>query len=417
MVRKNYDWPGGAVLEEHSRKKHAVIRQYFSDYVAVRCRLPKRESFRLAVVDGFSGGGRYGCGAPGSPLIFLEEISQAANSINLGRAAQGIPPVHLDCLMIFNDANRDAYELLKENIAPLHAYVKDSSKNLSVKIVFMNDDFNVAYEKIRNILAKDGRKNVIFNLDQCGYSLVRREILLDVMKLCPSVEVFYTFAIESLISFLHQRDPEGLRKQLAPLGVSKFDLEALQPVMSKRAWLGEAERMVFNTFGHYADYVTPFSINNPDGWRYWLIHLANSYRARQVYNDVLHNNASAQAHCGRAGLFMLQPSGPEEQSLFLFDESAREIATAQLMDDIPRVISQSGDVMPVEEFYQNFYNTTPAHADDIHKAIIDSPDITVITQQGGERRCANTICATDTLKLKPQKSFFQYFGGSTLKVD
>ena len=44
----------------------------------------------------------------------------------------------------------------------------------------------------------------------------------------------------------------------------------------------------------------------------------------------------------------------------------------------------------------------PAHTDDIHAAIINNPDIEVITPAGGERRKPNTIAVTDILKLKAQ---------------
>ena len=65
----------------------------------------------------------------------------------------------------------------------------------------------------------------------------------------------------------------------------------LNGMMTRNEWLGTAERTVFDAFRLCAPYVSPFSINNPDGWRYWLIHFANTYRARQVYNNILHGNA------------------------------------------------------------------------------------------------------------------------------
>ena len=76
-------------------------------------------------------------------------------------------------------------------------------------------------------------------------------------------------------------------------------------LLSGKEWLGAAGRIVFDRFRQCAPFVTPFAIHNPKGWRYRLIHLAASYRARQVYNDVLHDNSSQQAHFGRAGLRML----------------------------------------------------------------------------------------------------------------
>ena len=52
------------------------------------------------------------------------------------------------------------------------------------------------------------------------------------------------------------------------------------------------------------------------------------------------------------------------------------------------------------------YNATPAHMLDIHSVMIENPDLQVITEDGGERRKANTIKASDTLRMKQQRSFF-----------
>ncbi|MGD9714263.1 MAG: hypothetical protein AB7V46_19700, partial [Thermomicrobiales bacterium] len=159
-----------------------------------------------------------------------------------------------------------------------------------------------------------------------------------------------------------------------------------------------------------ATFVSPFSINNPEGWRYWLIHFANAHKARQVYNNVLHDNAPEQAHFGRSGLNMLSydPSH-DDGALYLFDVSGRQSAQSQLLFDIPRLVSESGDVIGVADFYAGIYNATPAHSEDIHRAIIENPDLQVITPAGGERRSANAITIGDMLKLKQQKSFFPLF--------
>ncbi len=48
----------------------------------------------------------------------------------------------------------------------------------------------------------------------------------------------------------------------------------------------------------------------------------------------------------------------------------------------------------------------PAYADDVNAAIIESPDLDVITPTGGERRKANTVGVHDVIKVKTQRSFF-----------
>jgi len=61
------------------------------------------------------------------------------------------------------------------------------------------------------------------------------------------------------------------------------------------------------------------------------------------------------------------------------------------------------------DFYESIYNVTPAHTDDVHAAIIENPDLEVITPIGGERRKANAIGVNDVIKVKTQRSFFPMF--------
>ena len=364
----------------------------------------------MSIVGGFAGGGRYDCGSGGSPIIFLEELKGATEAINLHRASRGFGEIEIECFLVFNDEDANAIEILTENIAPLVGEIKQSVPNLHLRVEYLNKEFEQAYQDIKSFLSRGRYRNVIFNLDQYGHSHVEYNTILDIMHSNPSTEVFYTFAIEALVTFLRKSEPGSLKRQLVKFGISREDLSNLEGAMSKYTWLGAAERLVFDSFRHCAPYVSPFSINNPNGWRYWLIHFANSYRARQVYNNILHNNSSAQAHFGRSGLNMLHyDPNHEGGSLYLFDEQGRDRARGQLLDDIPRLITDSGDLMEVADFYAGIYNMTPAHTDDVHSAILENSDLEVITPGGGKRRKANTIGVNDMLKRKAQASFFPMF--------
>ena len=410
MVEKRYEWVDGATLEDHSRRKHKILRDYFFNYLSVRCQIAQMERFRLAVVDGFAGGGRYKCGTSGSPLIIVEELQSAIGAVNAHRVSQGLKPIQIECLLVLNDFSVDAIEELKSNLAPLLADIRADVPQLHVQIEYSTEEFETAYPKMKELLARGRYRSVLFNLDQCGHSKVERSTIIDIMRSYPSVEIFYTFAIQTLVTFLQGTDPARLAKQLQPFEISVRDLQEQTIGMTKHAWLGAAERLVFDSFQSCATFVSPFSINNPEGWRYWLIHFANSYRARQVYNNLLHANSSQQAHFGRSGLNMLSYDPAHEGgSLYLFDVSGRENARERLMSDIPRLISDSGDVLEVGEFYEGIYNATPAHSEDIHEAIFDCPDLEVLTPTGGERRKANTIGVGDVIKLKNQRSFFPMF--------
>jgi three-Cys-motif partner protein len=416
MVEKRYQWDEGAVLDEHSRRKHKILREYFFDYLSVRCRLPQQSRFRLAIIDGFAGGGRYRCGAAGSPIIFLEELRRAGEAVNRDRLANGFGPVEIECLLILNDESPEAVEALRGHVAPVLSELSASSERIHVQAHFLNLGFEAAYPEIKALLAAGSYRNVLFNLDQYGHRNVDRRTIVDIMTAYPSVEIFYTFAIESLIAFLQKADPALVARQLQHIDIDPNRLAALNGGMSKQSWLGAAERLVFETFRMCARYVSPFSINNPQGWRYWLIHFANAYRARQVYNNILHANSSMQAHFGRSGLDMLSYDPSHENgSLYLFDEPGRKRAISQLFDDIPRLVSDAGDAIEVRQFYEGIYNLTPAHSDDIHAAIIGNPDLEVFTPAGGTRRRPGTIAIGDVLKLRSQRSFPRFLGTANSK--
>jgi len=412
MVAKPYSWETGATLEEHSKRKHKILREYFARYLAVRCQIPQQTRFRLAIVEGFSGGGRYSCGTAGSPIIFIEELQVATERFNLKRVSEGMAPLDIECLLVFNDESREAIELLRTHTQPLLAAARADVPKLHLQIEYFNRPFEEIYPEIKQVLELGRYQNVLFNLDQYGHSQIERNTLTDIIVSFTSVEIFYTFAISSLLTFLHKSNPRLLAAQLAFLGLTPNNLSSLEERMSNNAWLGAAERLVFESFRMCATYVSPFSINNPEGWRYWLIHFANNYRARQEYNNVLHQNSSMQAHFGRSGLRMLSFDPTHDgNSLYLFDVSARAEAKKQLSEDIPRLVTDFGDAIGVAEFYGSIYNMTPAHMDEIHAAIIENPDLEVITERGGERRRANTIGPSDTLRMKQQRSFFPIFLG------
>jgi three-Cys-motif partner protein len=412
MVEKRYSWEKGATLEEHSRRKHKIIREYFARYLTVRCQRPMQSKFRLAIVDGFAGGGRYKCGSPGSPIIFIEELRVATEQLNIKRQSVGMVPLDIECFLILNDFEPETVNVLDGHVAPLLAEITQNVPKLHLQVKYLSKVFEEAYPEIKELLERGEYKSVLFNLDQYGHSKVELETISDIIASFASAEIFYTFGITSLLAFLQKSDPKRLAKALEPLGVRATDLAQLDAVMNKDAWLGAAERLVFESFKRCSRFHSPFSINNQGGWRYWLIHFASSYRARQEYNDILHQNKSSQAHFGRSGLNMLSyDSNDESPMLYLFDEAARIEAQKQLYDDIPRLISSYGDVINVGEFYGSIYNATPAHTDDVHFAIIENPDLEVITADGGgERWKANTIRASDVLRLKKQLTFPKFFG-------
>lgn len=405
MVHVPYRWVDGAVLKEHSKKKHQVLRRYLVEYLRIRCTFPQQSRFRLAIVDGFAGGGAYHGGELGSPLIFLELLLEQTQEINIQRAADGMAQIKFDCLFIFNDLDVDAIEILKQNVAPLQIAC-DEREDIGVEIVFMNEEFESAYPKMKNHLSdKKITRNVFFNLDQCGSTMVSRSTIVDILTTYQSAEVLLNFAAQSMFTYLSRNHPATLLKTLEQHGVDKEQVENISEVANKREWRAAIEKLVFESYRRCGPYVSPFAINNPDGWLYWLLHFANEPKARQVYNDLLHDNSGAQGHFGRPGLNMLTYNPSTEGQDYLFAEDDRQRAREELYYDIPKVVSEFGDAITISEFIRSVSNETPSHSQDLAQAMIDNPDLTVRTDNGGERRSPKGIRSTDTLILKPQRSF------------
>lgn len=409
MVAKRYDWEKGVALEDHTRRKHKILREYFSRYLSVRCAFPQQTKFRLAIIDAFAGGGRYTCGAAGSPLIFIEELRLAAETFNVRRKADGMAPIDIECFLVLNDAEPGTISILRNHAEPLLAAIRTQVPQMHIRVVYHEQAFEGLFPDIKANLKQGRYQNVLFNLDQYAHSDVNLATLRDIGAAFTSAEIFYTFSIASLLAFLRKSDPAALSKQLAFLSPGA-NLSALNDQMSRTEWLGAAERLVFQCFRDCAQFVSPFSIHNPDGWRYWLIHMANNYRARQEYNNILHQNSSMQAHFGRSGLNMLSFDPSHEGALYLFDVSGRALARQQLLEDVPRLVADFGDAISVGEFYGSIYNMTPNHTDDIHAAIVENTDLEVLTENGGLRRSPNTIRANDTLRMKRQRTFFPFLG-------
>ena len=116
------------------------------------------------------------------------------------------------------------------------------------RVEYLVQEFEKAYPVVKRFLSEGRYRNVLFNLDQYGHSHVYYRTLVDIMRSYPSAEVFYTFAIKALVSYLRSRIPRFLAAHLAKIGLDSDDLKDLQSDMSRKSWLGAAERLVFEKF-------------------------------------------------------------------------------------------------------------------------------------------------------------------------
>jgi three-Cys-motif partner protein len=404
VAKVEYDWLNGAKLHDHTKVKLKILREYFADYIRIRCQIPQQRLFRLAIVDGFAGGGRYEGGHPGSPLVFAEEVIKAAIDLNLSRKLQGFAPLAIQCHLIVNDLDTQVLKMLVGELQPVLLRAKEVD-SLSLTMEDFNLPFEQAYPIISAKLLERNFSNVLFNLDQCGHSLVDRATIKGIMQTFANPEIFYTLAIKAFIAFLQKDNPERLNSQFTQFGIQIPTIQSAG--LTDQKWMGAVERVIYDVLCECAPHLSPFSIHNPKGWAYWLVHFVKSHKGREAFNSVLHNNSSSQAHYGRSGLRMLAYDPNEEQKLFLFDQTGRDRSIAELHTDIPDLVARNGDALPFSDFMDQVYSQTPAHGDDIRKVIIENPDLEVFTPNGGRRQKATQIRSDDVIRLRAQHSFWQ----------
>ena len=129
------------MLEEHSKRKHKIVREYFARYLGIRCQLPMQSKFRVAIVDGFAGGGRYKDGSPGSPIIFIEELRRAAEELNIKRKSEGMAPLDIECFLVLNDYEPEAVDVLRGNVEPLLAEIAQNVPKLHLRVNYLSRAF------------------------------------------------------------------------------------------------------------------------------------------------------------------------------------------------------------------------------------------------------------------------------------
>ena len=98
----------------------------------------------------------------------------------------------------------------------------------------MNDAFEKAYPDVKALILQGQYRNVLFNLDQCGVSQINLETVLDIMNVRSSVEIFYTFMVESLLAYLAKNNPQRLASQLRALNVSSSEQTRLHEGLTRR---------------------------------------------------------------------------------------------------------------------------------------------------------------------------------------
>lgn len=421
MPRVHYDFKSGgpfAEIKPHSIAKHDVLRSYLSAYFQTLAPSHQQEELKLTLIDGFAGGGIYEHAVTkepvlGSPFVFLEAAKEAEALINMKRQK----PLRMNIDYFFIEKKKAAFSLLSETLA-----AEGFSSRIGDDIKLINGAFEQHVTSLNEFISKKNPRNgrSIFFLDQYGYTDVPANLVRSILGSFPSAEVILTFAVDSFINYA--TDSPLTNNSLDKVGIP----EALRGRTIENIKSNERDfRLYIQSCLHDslvkacgARYYTTFFIRTEGHGDYWLVHLSQHHRARDVMTKVHWEHNNHFIHYGGAGLDMFHALGYDpklDSSLsnqydlgFCFDDPAQERSVKTLTEQIPHYVFANDDGISFGELFATTCNDTPADSQRYKEAIaalVDTKDIEVVSPEGSKRLKATTIRDTDMLIPSKQMTF------------
>ncbi len=421
MTLKQYNWKDGPdLIQQHSVAKHRILEAYLAAYFRTLVSSPNQDVLRLTLVDGFAGGGLYVHNdtremVKGSPFIFLEATREAEFLINKDRRK----PVQLQVDYFFTEADRHAHMHL-DKVLREAGYGDRIGNGIYIDHARFQDKADAIIEFIRKKSPRNGRS--IFALDQYGYKEVPTHLLRKIFEALPSAEVILTFGVDSFMNFAS--DGEQVKDLLDGLGIPDiFGGRSVDEIKSSdRDWRLFLQSTLYRRLveNSGARHFTPFFIRNRGGHGdYWLIHMSQHHRARDVMTEVHWANNNYFIHYGGAGLDMFQMVGydpvhdakylQQEALGFEFDDVARRASTAALSEHIPRRVYADDTGISFGELFATTCNSSPASAQiyrDSIEQLIAERVIEVVPADGGRRRSGAQIKPADQIIAASQRLLF-----------
>jgi three-Cys-motif partner protein len=421
MALKHYNWKNGPdAIQQHSIAKHRILQSYLAAYFKTLVSSPNQDELRLTLVDGFAGGGLYYHSdtkelVKGSPFVCLNATKEAEFSLNQGRKKQ----LKLDVSYFFVEANRDAC-LHLDKVLRDEGYSTLIGNNIQLRHAKFQDEVNNIIDSIKRKSPRNGRS--IFILDQYGYKEVPAGLIQKIFSSLPSAEVILTFGVDSFVNFAS--DKNLTQELLDEIGISDaWQGKTIEEIKSsEKEWRYFIQSALYQSLVARcgAEYYTPFFIRNKQGHGdYWLIHMSQHFRARDVMTQVHWDNQNYFIHYGGAGLNMFQMVGydPDHDASvrgqselgFEFDDIARKTSISTLAAQIPRLIYANNDGMSFGELFAKTCNSSPASAsiyqETIHE-LLANKIFDIIGTNGEKRRSAIQIKTTDQIMPSAQRPLF-----------
>lgn len=426
MAKSEYDWHLGEKPPKiglHSLAKHRVYEEYLTHYIQVLNSNPKIPVFRLTLIDGFAGGGVYSDPQnaslyPGSPLRLINAAKAAAAAVNIRRQAEGVR------LRFDLRAEYFFIEKKKSNHEHLNWYLSEHGlgSRLGQDIFSLQGEFTKHLQTVIKHIVNTGKKRrCIFLLDQYGYGEVPFGDLRTIFSNLPNAEIILTFATDWLIDYM-SNTPE-YHKTLQRIGLD-LDINALLEAKRDTPYWRQLvqfalHRALPSLSG--AQHYTPFFIVTKEANRsFWLVHLSNHPRARDVMTQLHWRLKNHFAHYGGSGIRMFgyDPTKDEQitgltdlfgQTEHSFDEMAKIRTFESVIAELPAFIHQFPDGIQFRDLYRLLANITPAtteHIKEVANLLAQARELEIAGPNGEHRRTANRISDEDVLRIPRQKVIF-----------
>lgn len=407
-------WLSGKLpeLEDHSEKKLDLLRDYLVLYLEiVMKRTSGKEAQYVTLIDGFAGGGLYHGNKFGSPLTILKAVEEAEARINQGREkTTRIIPI---CYFIEKDP--DAFACLDATLK-CYGYGDRIGKTIHLRRERFEKVVPTIIEDINTRHRRHGNRTIFF-LDQCGWSEVSAATIRDIyLQLHQRPEFIVNFAISWLTDFISQKTIASKIKSLQDLGLEGFvDLPAMMNLRCELGgrWEHAVEAHIGEGF-HRATGISNFSpfYIEPEGNHrgYWLLHLANSVRARSAMTEIHWRKANRSKHYGALGYDMLSYKPNLDPTPFIdgmsFDEESRERCKIVLAEDFARLVKDSHkEGITFKDFLAETTNKTLATApmaEEVVLQLCQSNEFEIRCPSGKPKRSASLA---DADVIMPRRQF------------
>lgn len=391
---------------------------YARQYIQVLMSNANIPALTLSLVDGFAGGGHYSSPegiASGSPLLLLEAVNEAVSALNVGRQN----PRSVNAHHYFVEKKRSNFDYLK-SVLRAEGYGDQIGQTIGLynsKFVHASGDI------VSRIKKRKGGERAIFLLDQYAYKDVPLPQVKEIFNQLQGAEVILTFNVDSLITFLG--NSAALRTAMRKIGLEEYinwqGYEALKEQSQWRQIIQEQlSHGIWKASG--AKFMTLFFVT-PLGdtpWSYWLVHLSNKFRARDVMMTLHWDHGNSFAHSLEPGLFQIgyEANGDEAATgqrgfelgaAHAFDSLLHSRCIATLSEELPKLIYANENGIVFGDLVQHIANRTTATAELAREALdvtVKTGDILVRGKDGSIRVKGASIRSTDIILPSPQRPIF-----------